>query len=101
MFLTHIEGNAISYKDNKISYKLLISQVHKFASLYTINEEDRVIIFSENRPSWIYAFHSIWHNSGIALPVDFMSTPKELLYILKDSKPKIIFYSQERIEVLT
>ena len=101
MFLTHIEGNAISYKDNKISYKLLISQVHKFASLYTINEEDRVIIFSENRPSWIYAFHSIWHNSGIALPVDFMSTPKELLYILKDSKPKIIFYSQERLEVLT
>jgi len=100
MFLKLSDRTAINYKNKSISYRELISKVHQFASLYTINNKDRVVIFAENRPSWLYAFHSIWHNSGIALPIDFMSTTKELAYILTDSKPTIIFYSSERLEVL-
>jgi len=100
MFLKLSDGTAIKYKNQSISYKELISKVHQFASLYAINDKDRVVIFAENRPAWLYAFHSIWHNSGIALPIDFMSTPKELAYILSDSKPTVIFYSSERLEVL-
>ena len=100
MFLKLSDGTSIKYKNQSISYRELISKVHQFASLYTINDKDRVVIFAENRPAWLYAFHSIWHNSGIALPIDFMSTPKELAYILSDSKPTIIFYSSERLEVL-
>jgi len=100
MFLKLSDGTAIKYKNQHISYNKLISKVHQFASLYTINDKDRVVIFAENRPSWLYAFHSIWHNSGIVLPVDFMSTPKELAYILSDSKPAVIFYSAERLSVL-
>jgi long-chain acyl-CoA synthetase len=59
-----------------------------------------VVIFSENRPEWIFAFFSIWENSGVALPVDYLSTPKELAYIINDSKPSTIFYSEERKEVI-
>ncbi len=100
MFLKLSNKTAIKFKSRSISYITLISKVHQFASLYTINKEDRVVIFAENRPAWLYAFHSIWHNSGIALPIDFMSTPKELAYILSDSKPTVIFYSSERLKVL-
>ena len=100
MFLKLSDGTAIKYNNQSISYKELISKVHQYTSLYTINAGDRVVIFAENRPAWLYAFHSIWNNSGIALPIDFMSTTKELAYILSDSKPAVIFYSSERLEVL-
>lgn len=97
MFLKHTDSIAIQYKNESISYEHLISKTHQFASLYQIKADDRVVIFSENRPSWIYAFHSIWHNSGIALPIDHLSTSKEISYILKDSRPEVIFYSNDRI----
>ena len=100
MLLHQNKGIAIKYKNKSISYSQLISKVHYFASLYKIEKKDRVVIFSENRPAWIYAFHSIWHNSGIALPIDYLSTAKEVAYIIKDSEPKIIFYSEEKLDVL-
>jgi len=100
MFLKQQNGIAIQYKNESISYSHLISKVHQFASLFQISDKDRVVIFAENRPAWLYAFHSIWHNSGIALPIDFLSTAKEIAYILKDSKPKVIFYSNENFENL-
>ena len=100
MFLQQHNGIAIQYKNESISYSHLISKIHQFASLYQISDKDRVVVFAENRPAWLYAFHSIWHNSGIALPIDFLSTAKEIAYILKDSRPKVIFYSNENFENL-
>ena len=100
MFLKHKKGIAIHYKNDSISYSHLISKVFQFASLYKIEENDRVVIFAENRPAWLYAFHSIWQNKGIALPLDFLSTSKEIAYILKDSRPKVIFYSNENFDKL-
>ena len=100
MFLKQKDGIAIQYKNESISYAHLISKVHQFSELFSIENKDRVVIFAENRPAWLYAFHSIWHNSGIALPIDFLSTPKEIAYILKDSRPKVIFYSNENFDNL-
>lgn len=100
MLLDHQGGIAIQYKNNSISYSHLISKVFQFSELYEINAGERVVVFAENRPAWLYAFHSIWQNSGIGLPIDFHSTAKEIAYILNDSKPKVIFYSNENISVL-
>jgi len=100
MFLNQNNGIAIQYKNESISYAHLISKVHQFSELFKIEDKDRVVIFAENRPAWLYAFHAIWNNSGIALPIDFLSTAKEIAYILKDSRPKVIFYSNENFENL-
>ena len=100
MFLTLSEDIAIKFKDQSISYSKLISKVHQFSKLFTIEAQDNVVIFSENRPAWLYAFHSIWHNAGVALPIDYLSTVKEIAYIIKDSSPKIIFYSEEKLSLL-
>jgi long-chain acyl-CoA synthetase len=100
MFLTSKEGIAIKFKNQIISYLQLISKVHEFSKLYEINEDDKVVIFSENRPAWIYAFHSVWNNSGVVLPIDYLSTSEEVNYILNDCEPKIIFYSDDSLEVL-
>ena len=73
---------------------------HQFSELYEIEDKENVVIFSENRLAWIYAFYSIWNNSGVVIPIDYLSTTKEISYILKDSKPKVIFYSLERFDIL-
>ena len=100
MFLNQNEGIAIKFKDQSIDFSNLISKVHQFSKLYKIQAQDKVVILSENRPAWLYAFHSIWQNAGVALPIDYLSTAKEIAYIIKDSSPKVIFYSAERLAIL-
>ncbi len=84
---------ALIYKGEEISYRDLISRIDSIATLVDILPGDRVAIFSENRPEWIYAFFATIKRGGIAVPIDFMSSPEEILYILQDSEPKIIFFS--------
>ncbi|MBN2667996.1 MAG: AMP-binding protein [Bacteroidales bacterium] len=101
MFLTDKEGIAIKSETQNVSFQQLHSKIHYFAQKYKIKEGDRVVVFSENRIGWAFAFYSIWENKGIALPVDHLSTSKELAYILNDSKPATIFYSMSQVEVLS
>ncbi len=93
MFLRDHDTTAFIHKDDHISYKQFKDQVKKYASLLDINLEDRVSIFSENRPEWAYALFSIWEKGGIAVPIDFMSTPDEVAYILNDCRPSKVFCS--------
>ena len=84
---------ALIYRGEEISYRDLISKIDSMATLVDILPGDRVAIFSENRPEWIYAFFAVLKRGGIVVPIDFMSTPDELLYIIKDCEPKILFHS--------
>ncbi|MBK7867100.1 MAG: AMP-binding protein [Ignavibacteriales bacterium] len=70
-----------------------------YASLYADIKPDKVAVFSPNRPEWIFAFFSIWMNRATAVPIDFMSLPSEVAYILNDCKPEVIFIPKEYSEV--
>ncbi len=100
MFLKNKDKVAIYYKEQQITYSALISNVFYYSSLYQIKKNDKVLIFSDNSLEWMYAFHSVWENKGVAVPVDCLSTEKELAYIINDCRPEVIFYNQERSEVL-
>ncbi|NPA51538.1 MAG: AMP-binding protein [Aquificae bacterium] len=100
MFLKEHKGTALIHKDQNISYKTVIQEVKRFSSILDINLGDKVSIFSENRPQWVYALFSIWERGGIPVPIDFMSTPQEVTYILKDCKPSTIFCSKTTEKVL-
>lgn len=94
------EKIAISFKDQKVSYRNLMGKIELYASKYEINKGDRAVIFSENRPAWIYSFFSIWTKTGIPIPIDFGSTVSEVSYILKDSTPSVILTSHEGRKVI-
>ncbi len=100
MFLKDYNKTAIIWKDQKISYRKLISNVNSFARLYSKLDSTKVVIFAENRPDWAYAFYSTWKNDTIAIPIDFMSTSGEVAYILNDCKPEIIIYSESTKKVM-
>ncbi len=98
MFLRDHQKTALIHHGREISFSELIENCRSMASLIDILPDDRVMIISENRPEWIYTLFGTWQRGGIALPVDFMSTPGEIAYIIKDAEPKLIFCSDETQE---
>lgn len=94
-FLRDYGKTALIYRGREISYAELIENVKSFARAIDVLPGDRVAIVSENRPEWIYALFGTWRRGGIVVPIDFMATPSEIEYILRDSEPRIVFCSKE------
>ncbi|WP_457677684.1 AMP-dependent synthetase/ligase [Thermovibrio sp.] len=79
-----------------LTYKDLKSQIVAFQELMgSLSSEDRVAIFMENRPQWISAFFATLFKGGIAVPVDYLLSSKELFNVLKDSQPRFVITSSQ------
>ncbi len=100
MFLKTSNKLAISYKERKYTYEDVLSVVKHYASLYNSETTNKVAIFSENRPEWIFSYYSAWYNQATNVPIDCMSVADEVAYTLDDCRPEVIFVSQEKLEVL-
>ncbi|TDT72232.1 long-chain acyl-CoA synthetase [Hypnocyclicus thermotrophus] len=94
-FIKKFDKTAIIFGDEKISYLKLLSNVKNYTEYLHIEEGEKVAIFSENRPEYVYAFLGIWQKKGICNPIDAANNYDELLYVLKDSEPKFIFVSNK------
>ncbi len=81
--------------EQRISYKELIEHMSSFASLVDALPGERVVICSENRPEWIYAFYGAWQRGCIVVPIDYMSSLQEVYYIVKETEPSVIFCSNQ------
>ena len=64
---------------------------HKIKSL--INEGDRCLILSENRPYWLVADIAIMNAGGISVPIFTTYSYNDYKYILNDCKPSLIIVS--------
>ena len=58
-----------------------------------INEGDRCLILSENRPYWLISDIAVMNAGGISVPIFTTYSSKDYQYILKDCKPSIIIVS--------
>ena len=94
------EQTAITGKNLNITYDEILQQVSSYSSLLGEVAHQRVIIFSENRQEWIFAFYAIIKNKGITVPIDALSTAHDVAYILKDCKPHSIFISADKTALL-
>ena len=99
MLLHYSDKTALKFKDQQISYPELHQQSARLAQLFSTSA-NRVLICSENRPEWVYAFYASWQNDCCVVPVDYLSTVEEILYIVQDSRPEVFFCSKERATVL-
>lgn len=84
---------AISYKEMQITYETLLKNIQYFRSVSGSVKADKISIYSENRPEWIYLLYSGWQNGSTVVPIDYLSKPEEAAYILNDSRPEILYYS--------
>ncbi len=60
-----------------------------------INEGDRCLILSENRPYWLMADISIMNAGGISVPIFTTYSANDYRYILNDCKPSLIVVSNQ------
>jgi len=63
-------------------------------------ETERVLIFSENRPEWIFALYAAWSSGCAVVPVDYQATVDEVAFIVEDCRPTVLFCSLDRKPVL-
>lgn len=94
------DKTAVIWNDRNISYAELLQKVGAYASLYRTDPGNRVAVFAENRPEWIYAFLSIWRHHAIAVPVDAGLPAADAAYLLGDCRPSVIFCSERTNAVL-
>lgn len=92
--------NAIVFKDIAYSYKQLLqlSLRYKQQMSNLVDTIDKVLIFSENCPEYIFTIYATLRAKGVAVPVDVNSTEKELKYIIEDCRPSILVVAPEKQE---
>ena len=92
-WLSYADKTALISGDRRISYGQLIDMVLKTGEKMSqfSRRGDRIAIFGANSPEWVLALYSIWNIHATVVPIDFMSTPEEVAYILDDCTPTVIW----------
>lgn len=102
-FLTNRDKAALSFGDTIVSYRQFIGFIAGFTEIIKKRMDctrkgdlpPRIIIIAENRPEWAYALYGVWSADCVPIPVDFMSSPDEIAYILKNSEASAIICSDK------
>ena len=90
-----------SLKETKKKYSwenvyINVIKLSKEISKY-INEGDRCLLISENRPEWMISDLSIMLSKGITVPAYTTYTDRDYEYIIDDCTPTIIIVSDESL----
>jgi long-chain acyl-CoA synthetase len=94
------EKSALVGKNVNLTYNRLLELIDHYTTLLHNIRNERIVIFSENRPEWILALYAVWKNSGAVVPIDVLSAREDVAYILKDSAPRVVFCSREKFEFI-
>jgi long-chain acyl-CoA synthetase len=100
MFIRDFNKTALYYNDRAVSYHDLLLLAGRSAELLACPPGERVVIFGENRPEWVYALYGAWLRGAVPVPVDVFASAAELAYILSDAQPAALFTSREKEPVV-
>jgi len=97
MFLERTERLAlVDFENRHINYIDLINNIKYFSEYVLEMEKEKFgLIVMENRPEWIYSFFAVWDKKSAGIALDANSNSGEILYVLEDSHPNVIFCSNE------
>ena len=99
--LKPVQKTAITWKDQCISYSELQQNIARYMSVLKESDHSRVAILAENAPEWIYALYAAWYCRAQAVPIDHLSSPEEVRFILDDCRPDVVFCSASYRKMLT
>lgn len=100
IFLKDYQKVGLYYEDQEISYKNIIIKAKQIGERYQIEEHSKSILFSENRPEFLYAFLGIWNRNATCVCIDASINAEEFLYYVLDSDATRIFTSLEKEETV-
>ncbi|MDD4847807.1 MAG: AMP-binding protein [Bacteroidales bacterium] len=92
--------NAIVYKDKTYTFNQLLQYSHCYSNVFQTYHPQRILIFGDNCPEWIFAFYGTLRSHAVAVPLDSQSTVDEVAYVIDDCRPDLIFATQNKVETL-
>ena len=92
-WLSYFDKIALVCGQRKIHYTQMMQTIIGTGKVLkaAIPEKCHVAIIGANSPEWVMAMYSIWYAGATVIPIDFMSTPEEIAYILDDCTPAAVF----------
>jgi long-chain acyl-CoA synthetase len=91
-FLKWLKPGKLTYNWGDIKERIF-KLSYKIKSL--INEGDRCLILSENRPYWLMADLAVMNAGGISVPIFTTYSSNDYEYILNDCKPSLVIVSND------
>jgi len=95
MFLKDYNKTAFIFDNNEYTYSDLIKSVNHCSSYLDVNNGDRVILYCENNPQWIYGFYALWQCGAVVIPIDSTVVGDEFSEIIDDAEPSHILCSSD------
>ena len=92
LFLRWLKPGKLTYNWGDIQERIF-KLSYKIKSL--INNNDRCLILSENRPYWLMADIAVMNAGGISVPIFTTYSANDYEFILNDCKPSLIIVSNE------
>ncbi|WP_323735699.1 class I adenylate-forming enzyme family protein [Methanosphaera sp. ISO3-F5] len=77
----------------------IISHLGRTLKKLGIKKQDRVVIYLENSPEYLFSFLALWRIGAVAVPTNRIYTIPELKYYIKDSGAKLIITDHEINEI--
>jgi long-chain acyl-CoA synthetase len=87
---------ALIFGQQQVHYQELFHRSADYARTLEESPCEKVALFAENRLEWAYALYGAWRRGCTVIPLDAMASPEEVAYMLEDSRPEVLFSSQEK-----
>ena len=90
------------YQDERISYTdahKIVDSVATWLLQNEVSHGDRVAIAMRNYPEWLLSYWATLSVGASVVGMNAWWTEPEMLYAIEDSKPKVIFLDQERLDI--
>ena len=92
IFLTSLKE-----KDNSYSWQKTFEYIQKLSQTLdnALNENDRCLLISENRPEWLISDLAIMLSKGVTVPAYTTYAERDYEYLINDCKPSVIIISDQ------
>ena len=91
------DWSALIFKDKVITFGELRQTIDNWAAYLQakgLQKGERVGLFSKNCPEFVAAYHAIVKAGGVVVPINFMLSPTETSFIIKDASVKMMFVQE-------
>ena len=93
--LKHPNQAAIIHGDKKLTYKDFDNRINSLAFFFKsigVEKGDHVAVLLFNCPEYLEIYNACYRMGAAVVGINYRYQPQEILYILKDSKPKVLIF---------
>ena len=88
-------------KYNSSEILSIVSEIGRIIKEKGVEKGDRVLIYLNNSPEYLFSLFAIWRIGAIAIPTNRILTATELQYMIDDADAKLIISDNEAKETLS